>query len=78
MSVTTKTWPYGTKRLGTVHINITTREGWVQLVIDDTNEAHVLVGGAGDRQAGQGDTGTLTFTEGGPTGGYWKFEKQSG
>jgi hypothetical protein len=66
-----KTWPYGTQRTGTL-IDIV--KG-VQFVKDDQNEIHVLMTGAGDMDTKVGDKGTLTFTQGGPTGGYWKFKK---
>jgi hypothetical protein len=50
---------------------------YAQFVRDDQNEGHILIGGAEDKTAEVGDTGTLTFTEGGPTGGYWKFKKDT-
>ncbi len=66
-----KTWPYGTTRKGVVEKS---GNGW-QIVVDATREAHVLMRGAQDDSAEVGDRGTLTFTDGGPTGGYWKFVK---
>lgn len=46
------------------------------MVQDENYEAHILVGdSATDQDAKEGDKGTLTFTEGGPTGGFWKFER---
>ena len=77
MNVQTKTWPYGTTLRGTVFVaKITSQHSkTAQLVIDERNEGHVLVGNAADFSAVQGDDGTLTFTKGGPTGGYWKFIK---
>lgn len=42
---------------------------------DEDGEGHILARGAEDETAEVGDLGTLTFTEGGPTGGYWKFRK---
>jgi hypothetical protein len=47
----------------------------LQLVKDDQGEYHFLACGAQDETAEVGASGTLTFTEGGPTGGYWKFVK---
>lgn len=76
-----KTWPYGTKRRATVLKSNWRPEGLDprapagQLLRDELNEGHLCVGEAADQSAQPGDTGTLTFTEGGPTGGYWKFEK---
>ena len=77
MSVQTKTWPYGTTLRGVVFVaRITSQHSKsAQLIIDKTNEGHVLIGSAADFTAKDGDEGTLTFTKGGPTGGYWKFVK---
>jgi hypothetical protein len=49
--------------------------GGVFLIEDQNNEGHVLAFGACDPDSKEGDEGTLTFTKGGPTGGYWKFER---
>ena len=78
MSVIQKTWPYGTKRRGTVqsidYYEQQLRCRPIQLILDDQNEGHVLVGAvACDTTAKAGYVGTLVFTEGGPTGGFWKF-----
>lgn len=73
----TRTWPYGTTRKGTLENIVRGRDGTAHVVLDDHNEGHVLVAGAQDKSAKEGDTGTLTFTKGGPTGGYWKFKKDS-
>ena len=70
-----KTHAYGTTRKGVVEHLINARDGWIQIVLDDVGEAHFLMAGCGDRSAKSGDKGTLTFTKGGPTGGYWKFNK---
>jgi len=67
----TKTWPYGT----TLRCVVVDCAKQFQCVVDERNEGHVLVGDAQDPTAKPGDTGTLTFTEGGPTGGFWKFQK---
>lgn len=77
----TRTWPYGTQRRGKVQIakwrpkGIPDHVSSGQLIIDDRGEGHVCVGDAGDPEAMDGDAGVLTFTKGGPTGGYWKFER---
>ena len=71
MTVLQRTWPYGTTRTGAV----LTDEPSMQVVLDDQNEGHILLGNARDPSAGIGDRGVLTFTRGGPTGGFWKFEK---
>lgn len=71
MSIVLKTWPYGTTRRATV---LQTAAA-CQTLVDEKNEGHLLVRGAGDFTAKSGDTGTLTFIKGGLTGGYWKFVK---
>ena len=79
-----KTWPYGTTRRGVVCIArwhpkslpADTTDG--QLIRDELNEMHICVGEqCADFTAKAGDSGTLTFTQGGPTGGYWKFTKDT-
>lgn len=67
----TRTWPYGTTRFAKV---IETGRQFTMLE-DDKGEGHVLINGAQDDTAEVGDTGILTFTKGGPTGGYWKFTR---
>jgi len=49
-----------------------------QILQDDHGETHFCIGEqCADSTAHDGDEGTLTFTEGGPTGGYWKFQKEA-
>ncbi len=67
-----RTWLYGTTRRAKL---LESRRSGVQVVVDELKEGHVLVFGAGDKTAQQGDSGILTFTKGGPTGGFWKFTK---
>lgn len=43
------------------------------VVVDEFKEGHFLIGMAHDPNIFKGQTGTLTFTAGGPMGGYWKF-----
>lgn len=77
MKTKTRTWAYGSTLRGKViEVNIGRNDAFpVHLVQDQKGEGHVLVGNAADATAKEGDHGTLTFTKGGPTGGYWKFEK---
>lgn len=81
MSIVTKTWPYGTTRKAKVlkanwrPPGLDPRASAATYLLDDQGEAHVCVGPTGDLSAKEGDHGTLTFTQGGPTGGYWKFTK---
>ncbi len=76
-----KTYPYGTTRKATVlksnwkPVGLDPRANAGQLLKDELGEGHICVGDAGDASAIPGDKGTLTFTKGGPTGGYWKFQK---
>jgi hypothetical protein len=54
----------------------TTLRYLVTLVEDEKGEGHILLGdSAGDATAKEGDKGTITFTRGGPLGGYWQFKK---
>jgi len=39
----------------------------------DENKMYILAGNEPDSDFREGDRGILTFTEGGPMGGYWKF-----
>ena len=71
MAVVERTWPYGTTRTG----KVLSDEPSLQVVLDDQGEAHILVGNARDPSAVVDDRGVLTFTRGGLTGGFWKFEK---
>ena len=79
--IQTETWPYGTTRRASVLVarwrphGLDQRASDGQIIKDDRNEMHVCVGGCGDPSARDGDSGILTFTQGGPTGGYWKFKK---
>jgi hypothetical protein len=73
-----RTWAYGTKRKAEILDRSRQRINGelvdVLIVRDDQGEAHVLVGTrSGDGRPG--DVGTITFTNGGPMGGYWRFEK---
>jgi hypothetical protein len=72
-----RTWPYGT----TKRVRVLTREiipfqnGLAESLVVaelESSEAFILIGNKA--AAGPGDLGTITFREGGPTGGYWDFE----
>lgn len=80
--MTTKTWPFGTTRKAVVVTarwrpeGLDHRASTGQLLKDELGEMHVCVGTeCADFTAKDGDEGVLTFTKGGPTGGYWKFKK---
>lgn len=79
----TRTWPYGTVKRGrvlrvddtTTHTILTVEE------IDPTagdKGGFILIDRRGDAIAKPGDMGTMVFTKGGPTGGYWKFTPDPG
>jgi hypothetical protein len=68
----TRTWPYGTqKRVKVTHVS-----GHCLVCIDEGDEVHMLIGIDTDG-AKTSDVGIITFTQGGPMGGYWKFERTS-
>lgn len=64
-----RTWPYGTKKRVTVldapHQSV--------LVVSDGDEGFVLID-AIPANVNKGDTGVITYTDGGPLGGYWHFQ----
>lgn len=70
---TARTWPYGTTKRGKV---VWYRNGaqYVQ-ELDNPSEMHILLFGAAAKMARVGEAITLTFTEGGPTGGHWQGTK---
>lgn len=69
----TRTWPYGTVKNVTVHRVEGSGKTRVVAVIEDepSKEGFLLMGQ--DFEAKKGDRGTITFTQGGPTGGYWHY-----
>jgi len=75
------THPYGTTRKAIVLKSnwrppgLDPRAPAGMLLVDDCGEGHICVGDCGDMTAKVDETGTLTFTKGGPTGGYWKFTR---
>lgn len=71
----TRTWPYGTLR--PVEVADIDRRGSppIVTVVDNAGEGYILVGGIDDPEHVQiGDRGEITFTKGGPTGGYWRYQ----
>jgi len=70
----TRTWPYGTVK----HVRVEDSHPYFIACVEDganDDEAYLLVGRYPDVKTG--DHGYITFTEGGPTGGYWQFTKTS-
>jgi len=75
----TRTWPYGTtKRVTVFAFNRCNHKGKRCTVLactgDDDKEAYLLVNGPEEPPQTKGTKGTITFTQGGPRGGYWKFQ----
>ena len=75
----TRTWPYGTaKRVKVLAVEFAMANGRRVRVmaceeLGDTSEAHIIVGDDGD-DAAAGEFGMIVFRQGGPTGGYWRYE----
>ena len=80
MKTIARTWPYGTRKTGTVVaiVNLNTLSVLVVRDGDDPKKAHVLMYGYGHFDGlNEGDTVTIEFKEGGPTGGYWDVVKDA-
>ena len=73
ISMKTRTWPYGTK----IKVKVLHVEGPVMICVDPVaNEGYIIVDGYDDEdQAKRHDMGEIEFTEGGPTGGHWRYRK---
>ena len=72
----TRRWPYGTTKEVEVLAFIRTEKADVLVVQESTSgEAFkILSEGPGSHSEAQpGDLGTITFREGGPTGGHWVY-----
>jgi hypothetical protein len=73
MAVISRTWPFGTVK--EVEILDVLEAGNIMTIVAretaDEREGFVLVYRRGTVSASIGDRGTITFSEGGPTGGYW-------
>lgn len=66
----TRTWPYGT----TKQVQVLVAHQRVVMLRDKEREGYVLLWPNLETMPTEGDYGVITFTEGGPTGGYWKYE----
>jgi hypothetical protein len=76
-----KSWPYGTQRRAEViyvrkHHSYRSAVGAMVALADDQGDAHIIFASA-DEALSAGDRGVLTFTQGGPSGGYWAFRKDN-
>lgn len=71
-----RTWPYGTVKKATVIHTILDSNPKAILVKADDSEGFLLIGEETfPKDLAIDDKGEITFTQGGPTGGYWKFTK---
>lgn len=70
-----RTWPYGTQKQVTV-IHVEEPQKRFIICVDEMRAGYVLIFTDGDK-AQVNDKGIITFTQGGPLGGYWKFTKES-
>lgn len=78
-----RTWPYGTiKTVEVLSREVVRSKGGKRLarpcevlMVKEkrTSEGHILMGTGWNPSAAPGDTGIITFMEGGPRGGYWQF-----
>jgi len=74
----TRTWTYGTQKNVTVVSNEPISNSgdtyFLNCLEKETGEGFVLIR-RGKSDAKPGDRGVITFKPGGPTGGYWEYEK---
>ena len=71
----TRIWPYGTRKTGKVIEVIRWADLMIIVFIEDgpAPEAFACVYRAGTVDATEGEEGTITFKEGGPTGAFWDY-----
>lgn len=71
MGLQRRTWDYGKT------FDVEVREATKMLIAvfaPEINEGFLLAGHGVTDLPAKGDKGTITFTKGGPTGGYWKWQ----
>jgi hypothetical protein len=75
----TRTWPHGTRK--DVEVIAVEAGGPFRVVacveLSGDREGFILINSPGAGECIVGDAGTITFAEGGPTGGHWRFETWS-
>ena len=71
----TKTWPYGTIKQARVLGVKNFTDGTQVAVLEEVGTREAFILHQMPEQIADGDSGIITFTQGGPTGGYWKFAK---
>jgi len=74
-----RSWPFGTvKQVQFLSHELARHNGKpcsLSVVMEPaTKEAYLLVNGPDEPSYPEGTPGTITFLNGGPLGGYWKFE----
>lgn len=77
--MTPRTWPYGTTLEFTV--DDVNHRGSLVIVIgkDENGEGHCMITEWDDmKDVRVSDVCRIVFTEGGPTGGYWRIETEDG
>lgn len=75
--IQTKTWPYGTTKVGSVLATICNGPLIMAIIFhgdgDAPGEAFMLLQRPGARRPAAGERSAITFRQGGPTGGYWDY-----
>jgi len=72
MTLIRRTWPYGTEYECKV---ISASRSLIMVHVPKTGEAFALVKHGVAALPLEGTKGKITFCQGGPTGGYWRFEQ---
>lgn len=79
--MTARTWPYGTRKTGEVHVAEKCKlpsggSGSIVCVgVAGEEQAFVLIQNQTEPVPDEGSIVTIEFTQGGPTGGYWRIVK---
>ncbi len=71
----TRTWPYGTIKSVNVRGVKNFTDGMQVIVLEEPGTREAFVLHQLPQEIASGDSGKITFTQGGPTGGYWEFSK---
>ena len=71
----TRTWPYGTRKSAIVRETKNFTDGMQVVVIEEVGTREAFILHQLPQEIAKGDTGEIAFTEGGPTGGFWRFTR---
>lgn len=76
----TRTWPYGTQHKAQIVYSVPTQHktelvNVIACACDELREIFVLVQNPDEPNPEVGSIATIEFTQGGPTGGYWRILK---